>query len=252
MEIPWPKALPEEGALISDEELLSGLKDANPELRALRHDIDAARQSIQLAKQLYFPDITLGVDYIDTEEALMPSVPDSGKDPVVAMLMVSVPIWYERYRAAVREAEAKLRMARRMLADKEYKLESELELALFKVRDAERKIDLFRDTLLPKARQSLEAAEAAFKAGKTDFLSLLDAQRIFLEFELSHERAVADYTQGLAKLEKLVGRELPRIAPAPPEVEEEEREAEEAEEAEEVEEMPQEEQESGSALPDEQ
>jgi outer membrane protein TolC len=245
VEIPWPKALPEEGILIADEELLSWLKDANPELRALRHNIEAARQSIQLAKQLYFPDITLGVDYIDTEEALMPTVPDSGKDPVVVMLMVSVPIWYERYRAAVRESEAKLRMAKRMLADKEYMLESEMELALFKVRDAERKIDLFRDTLIPKAKQSLQAAEAGFKAGETDFLSLLDAQRLFLEFELSHERAVADYTQGLSKLERLVGQELPRLAPAPPEVEEEPEKVEETKEA------PEEEGESGTAFPDE-
>ena len=57
---------------------------------------------------------------------------------------------------------------------------------------------------------------AAYRAGKADFLSLLDSERALLHFRLMYERAVADYAQRLAELEMQVGRDLPR-APAQPE-----------------------------------
>jgi outer membrane protein TolC len=81
-------------------------------------------------------------------------------------------------------------------------------MTLFKLRDAERKIDLYGQTLMPKAIQSMTATEAAFRLGTATFLDVVDAQRILLEFHLSHERALVDFAQSLAKLEMLVGRPL--------------------------------------------
>ena len=89
-------------------------------------------------------------------------------------------------------------------------LTSRVKMALYELRDAARKIDLYRDTLLPKARQSLRASETAFRAGTVAFLDVIDTVRILLDFELSYERALADRAQSLAKVEMLIGRELPR------------------------------------------
>jgi len=85
-----------------------------------------------------------------------------------------------------------------------------VKLALFRLRDAERKINLYRDTLVPKANQSLRAVQQAFRTGKASFLDVIDSQRVLLEFELSYERALADHAQRLAELEMLVGKPLPR------------------------------------------
>jgi cobalt-zinc-cadmium efflux system outer membrane protein len=75
-------------------------------------------------------------------------------------------------------------------------------------RDAERKINLFKDTLIPKANQSLNVVQKSYVSGGTEFLSLIDAERLLLEFELSYERAVANRMQRLAELEMLVGTPL--------------------------------------------
>ncbi len=88
----------------------------------------------------------------------------------------------------------------------------QLKTALYRFRDGERKINLYRDTLLPKAEESLKVTEAGFRTAKGTFTDLVDAQRILLEFGLSFERAFADRSQALARLEMLVGSE---IAPAP-------------------------------------
>jgi outer membrane protein TolC len=78
-------------------------------------------------------------------------------------------------------------------------------------------MDLYGDTLLPKARESLKATEAAFRAGRASFTDLVDAERVLLEFQLSQERALASYAQRLAELEMLVGSAIPRTAPVSPE-----------------------------------
>ncbi len=87
---------------------------------------------------------------------------------------------------------------------------------MFKYQDAERKIALYRDALIPKADENVKVIQRSFEAGKSDFLSLIDAERILLEFQLTYERAIANREQGLSTVEKLVGG-----GPSPPGSEEE-------------------------------
>ncbi|KKL73187.1 hypothetical protein LCGC14_2077430, partial [marine sediment metagenome] len=88
-------------------------------------------------------------------------------------------------------------------------LTTAMKMAAYRFRDAERKIGLYRDTLVPKATQGIRVTQTAFQAGKASFTDLIDAQRILLEFELAHQRARADKAQQMAKLEMLVGTEIP-------------------------------------------
>ena len=207
--VPWPKAVPSDHVEAKDEQVLAWVSESSPELRALAAQIEEQQAAVNLAKRNYYPDVTLGLEYIDTGSARTPTS-DSGKDPVVAKMSINVPLWQRRYRAAEREARARLRGARHEMADRANTLAAELKLALFKQRDAERKIGLYRDALVPKAEQSLKAIETAYAAGKMDFLSLIDAEQVLLAFRLAHERALADRAQRLAEIEMLVGRELPR------------------------------------------
>lgn len=207
--LPWPRSLPQpDGQLPSQQQLMARMQERNPELEALRAETEKGRAGVELAGKEYYPDLTVGLSYMDTGGARMPGVSDSGKDPVAVTLGINLPIWRDSYRAGEREALAGLRKARRSLEDRARTLESEAKLALYDVRDARRRIGLYRDTLIPKARQSLRANETAFRAGNIDFLSVLDSQRELLQFELSHRRASADHVESVARLEMLVGGEL--------------------------------------------
>ena len=124
------------------------------------------------------------------------------------MISINLPLGRGKLAAGVREAEAKRRAADRDRAQRENELAAEAKLALYRFSDADRKIGLYRDTLLPMARQSLAVNRKAFEAGKAGFTDVLDAERVLLEFELSLERAQADRATELARLEMLVGREL--------------------------------------------
>lgn len=206
--LPWPASLPESAVSFTDEQAMQSLASSSPELRRLDHLVLKEEAGIKLAKKDYYPDISLGVDYVDTDDALNPATPDSGKDPVMAMVSVNLPIWFGKYRAAEREANLRMTAARQQREDAGKRLEADLELALYHFRDAERKVDLYRDTLVPKGRQSLDVARQGFEAGNVTFISLIDAQRLFLEFQLAERRARTSRGQRLAEIEMLSGKEV--------------------------------------------
>jgi outer membrane protein TolC len=80
----------------------------------------------------------------------------------------------------------------------------------FKVQTAERLVKLYRDSIIPQAKQSLKAAESGYQSGQVDFLNLIDSQRVLLDFNLAFYRAVADFGTNIAGLERVVGVELSR------------------------------------------
>jgi outer membrane protein TolC len=185
--------------------LYAELTKHNPELLALTQNIEKNKDALKLAQRDYFPDLTVGVTAIDTGDALNPSTVDSSKDPLMVMFSVNVPIWFNRLNAGVQEAKASVKAAESLLEDKENDLSSQLALVHYKVRDALRQSSLYKDALLPKAVQALNAAQSGYEGGKTDFLSLIDAQRILLNFQLAYYRQNANFYQRLAELKSLIG-----------------------------------------------
>jgi outer membrane protein TolC len=204
-----PSTVPDPSARFTDEEARQWLAEGNRELRRLEHLRNREEAGVRIAGRDFYPDITLGVDYIDTDDALDPATPDSGKDAVMATVSINLPLWQGSYRSAEREARHRLAAAESDRDDARKRLEAELDLALYRLRDAERKIDLYRDALVPKAVQSLKVAQQGFETGTTTFISLIDAERLLIEFKLAHLRARADKGLWLAQVEMLTGRELP-------------------------------------------
>lgn len=193
----------------SIEGLLAELQTNNPDLKSLDYQAQREERNVALARKEFYPDVTLGVGYAEVGPARMSGVEDSGKDPVFAGFSVNVPVWWGKYRAEVRGAQSRWAATRQQRQDLEDRLSTNLKLAAFKFQDAQRKIVLYRDALIPKADENLHVIQRSYQAGTSDFLSLIDAERVLLEFQLTYERAVADREQGLATVEKLVGETWP-------------------------------------------
>ena len=207
--IAWPRRTKEETVAFTQDEVLAWLKENNPELRAADFLAAKERWNIDLAKKKHYPDMTFSLETIDTGEAAMAGIEDSGKDPVIAMLSINIPLWLKKYRAEERQAQARYRALLLERTEQENRLAADVKLALYKYRDAERKIDLYKNTLTPKAEQSLRVNIQSYKTGKGTFLDVVDAARTILDFQLACERAFADRSQRLAELEMLVGMKFP-------------------------------------------
>ena len=203
--LPLPALLKPGEAPTDFRVLATQLEQTNPELRGLEFMSAKAGAEIELAKKDFYPDVTLGLDYTDTGSARSPGMAESGKDAVMVSVSVNVPIWREKYRANVREATHRRAATLLERGDRRNHLATELELAVYKFKDAERKVALYRDALIPKADLNLRVIQRSYESGKTDFLSLLDAERVRLEFQLTYERARADRELGLATVDRLTG-----------------------------------------------
>ncbi len=206
--LPWPEEKQPDVVKIDKQMLINTMISNNPKLRAFDFDIASAKAGIELAKKRFYPDFSIGIDWIQTDEARTAGVKDSGKDPIIAMLTINLPIWTDSYKAA----ELQARMQTRVLSAKKEQSQNDLlaqfEKNLYEFEDSARKISLYEDTLIPRAQEMLDASETAYQAGTVDFLSLIDSQRTLLEFKLSYERQVTKNKQNQAVLEMLIGQDF--------------------------------------------
>ena len=207
--LPRPVAPSRQGVGIlpqrDDESWLALAHDANPELAARRHEIERERQSVDLARKQYYPDFVFGVEYARNGSGRMAMMDGGGKDMLMGMISINVPLRSARNDAGLREARSRLAAAGRQVHAEQNTLESRLKMALYAYRDGERRLQLYGGTLVPKARQSLASTEAAYRAGDAGFTDLIDTQRVLLEFQLAHERAAADRIKAQARIYALVG-----------------------------------------------
>jgi outer membrane protein TolC len=206
--LPWPKKEEYRVVEIDRRQMKEILRARNPELRALDFELESAKSRVELAKKKFYPDIGVGVDWIQTDGARMAGTRDSGKDPVVMMFSMNLPIWRDSYKAAEIQAKANVRKTRQQKTEMENTLIARVERVLYDFEDSERKRRLYGDILVPKAQELVSASESAYQGGTIDFLSLIDAQRTLLKYELLRERAATDNQQKLAELEMLIGVEL--------------------------------------------
>lgn len=193
-----------------DETAVAGLiAQRNPEIAALQNEINAARSRIRLAEKRYWPDVTLGVDWIQTDPARMDGVWGSGRDPIVAMVSLNIPLWTDSYNAGKQQAQSSMRAARLRKEQTQLDLSARAADVLYKIEETSRRAGLYGGTLIPKAKEMVEVSESSYRADGVDFLYLIDAQRKLLTFEVTYQRILTDHFQALAQLETLTGGTIP-------------------------------------------
>lgn len=125
--------------------------------------------------------------------------------------MVKVPIyWRRKQRPMIAEAAASLESARAMRNNTLATEQAQVTEEFLAATTSQRLADLYRDTILPQARLTLESSLASYQVGRVDFLTLLSNYQIVLTYEVSYEEQAARLRQALARIEPFVNEELVR------------------------------------------
>jgi outer membrane protein, heavy metal efflux system len=182
-------------------EELQALALANrPEVLGAARRIEAAKARLEAARREWIPEPSLRVEaarYTDASQAI---------SEVSAGVSINLP-WLNRrkYKAAIEEAN-------QMKAGAEYELQAARNETSGLVRDALTKtetyhhhVELFRDRILPLARQNASASRLAYETDRASFLNLIDAQRTLQEAEGMYFSHLAEYLSSLAELESNIG-----------------------------------------------
>ncbi len=191
---------------LTSDQLLSTALGRNPRLKAMEAEIQRADASIRLAYKARVPDFRVGLEA------------DAKASPVVVapQFGVTLPIWRDKIAAQIAEAQAGKRASEARLSAEQIALAVEFAEKTFVIRESSRTLALLQERLLPKARQSLEVAQTGYISGKVDFLSLLDAERTLLTFQLSDVEARVQRELALAELSLLILGTSPTNAPVLP------------------------------------
>ena len=179
--------------------------EQRPEIRALESTISKSETAVQLAeKNRKYPDFMVGLQYW-----LAPD--QSARHMYAPMVTLTIPFspWTKgKHDHEIEEALAERQVAKANLAAMK-------NMALLEVRETSTKVDaamksiaIYRDGLLPQAEQSFQAAIASYQTGGVNFMTLLDAQRTIRDVRMGYYKALVDYEQSHADLERAVGKEL--------------------------------------------
>jgi cobalt-zinc-cadmium efflux system outer membrane protein len=205
--IGWPEAIDHEVVVLDEANMFEIFYQNNPDLKRALERIEETSKRVWFARLNYLPDVTVGFDYINVSKGPM-NVSDNGKNASALMFKVNVPLWFGKQKSQLDEAASLKTSAQAAHTQLENDLAAKIKMVYFKVRDAGRQIQLYRNALVPKAEQSLKASETAYSAGKVDFLNLIDSQRTLLNFQLAYYQAIRNYEQQFAELEMIIGEPL--------------------------------------------
>jgi outer membrane protein TolC len=185
------------------DELLASALLRNPDLRAMEEDVLKAEASLVLARKSGVPDLSLGLE-VDVKADPTLFRPSAG---------MTLPIWRDKIAAEIAGAQASKRAAQARLNAEQVQIAADLASMLFMYRESVRNDSLLRDKLVPKAKQSLDAARAGYVNGRAGFLDVIDAQRTLLEFELTGIEARTQRELALASLSLAIAGVPPSGAP---------------------------------------
>jgi len=160
---------------------------SRPELIAGRAEIARAEADVMVMRDMYHPMATIRTG---------PAYTMTGGRGWMAMVGVSLPIWRDKLRAGVAEAEAMRAMSEADLLAMTRMIEGEAAVAVNQLQAAnDRRTALTRD-VLPRARMVIEPAVAGYASGQLPLVSVIEAvQALWL---VQSDLIAADTALGLA------------------------------------------------------
>lgn len=178
-----------------------------PEVRQAQAMVIGASAKIELAKRAWIPDpaVSLGAEHYNAGSQAV--------SEVNAGVSIDLP-WFnaKKYRAGESEAQSDALAAQTTLEGAQTEALGLLRDQLERIHTLMHHIELYRDKLLPNARQTVSSYQADYETDKTTLIQVLTAQNNLRDLETMYNEHLTDYRVALAELEALVGTDLNLVA----------------------------------------
>jgi outer membrane protein TolC len=156
------------------------------------------------------PKFGLGLDYMVVGERTDMNVPENGRDAIMPMLSMSLPIYRNKYRSAVEEAQDLNRALEAMRVQTDNELHTAYELAYFEAHKAALNVQLM-DRQIAIATQALDLLLSAYSNSGKELEEVLRMQEQVLTYKLMRLSELSMHHTAVAKLDHLTAKRI--IAP---------------------------------------
>jgi outer membrane protein TolC len=184
---------------------LAGYRDSiknHPDLEALEHKENSLEHQYEVARKKGYPDISLALDYAVIGERTDMQPTGNGRDVVMPMVGISIPLSRKKYEAMKKEKQLQLQAVRSSRQNKTNSLSAQYRQTEEQYVDARRKVDLYKQQT-DESERIYRLLKTSYSADGQNFYELLKTRLMVLEFELKLERARANQNIAAAKLKYL-------------------------------------------------
>lgn len=177
----------------------------NPMLGMLDYEKQSIEARIKMVKRIGYPMVGLGLNYslISKSSTAMGTPEMNGKDMLMPMLTVTIPIYRKKYDAMQTEAELLKTAASQNYQAISNSLQTEYYRAIQSYQDAQRRIKLYNNQY-QLASKSLDLILKSFSVSASALIDVLRIRQQTLDYELKQVEAVADLNTSIAWLKRLM------------------------------------------------
>jgi cobalt-zinc-cadmium efflux system outer membrane protein len=179
------------------EDLLSRAYQSNPDLQHLGGEkkVEESHRSLLKAERIPNLDFEAGVDF---------NSPRDFRYGPRGQISIGLPL-FTRNQGEIAQSLANERVLEAETAATERSVSARVEAAFYDLEAQRTQVLLYRDRLLPVARQLESMAEESYRAGKTNILTAIEAQQAVQSVESSYLQSLEQLQDLYAGLEETVG-----------------------------------------------
>ena len=195
--------MPEE--ITTDTFDLSAYRDSvrnNPDLKALEHKEKSLKHQQEVVKKKGYPSISLAFDYAVIGERQDKQVDNNGRDVLMPMVGVTIPVYRKKYDAMQKEKELEIKAVQSQQRSKVNNLSSAYKKAEEQYLEAMRKVDLYQKQS-NETERIYNLLKTNYSSDGENFYELLKTRLMVLEYELKREKARANQNIAVTQLDYL-------------------------------------------------
>lgn len=177
----------------------------HPQLLELDVKIEASGVQERAARKSGLPNIGAGLDYVIVDERSDMSIPDNGKDVIMPMISLSIPLFRGKYKGAVREAQLMQESYQLQKEEKSNNLTTNYEKVSFAISKQRALLQLYDDQIAT-SEQSLNLLLSSYQNEGKDFEEVLNMQQELLKYYKLHIEAAVQLHISLAELDYITAK----------------------------------------------
>jgi outer membrane protein TolC len=182
----------------------------NPILSMLEFEKLSIEARKKMVIAMGFPMVGLGMNYSIIGKNAMSASSMNGKDMVMPMVTVTLPIYRKKYKAMVNEANLLETATAQNYQATANSLQTEYYQAVQLFKDAQRRVRLYENQF-QLASKSLDLILKSFSTSSSGLTDVLRVRQQVLDYELMKVEAVADFNTAVAWLKQLGSLEIDGI-----------------------------------------
>jgi outer membrane protein TolC len=183
----------------------------NPMLSMLDYEKQSFEARKKMVSRMGYPMVGLGLNYSLISKTQFPmGLPSmNGKDMIMPMVVVTLPVYRKKYNAMISESELLATAASQNYQSASNSLQAEYFQAVQLYQDAKRRIKLY-DNQSQLASKSLDLILKNFSVSNSALSDVLRARQQTLDYEFKKVEAVADFNTAIAWLNRLGNLDINR------------------------------------------